>query len=50
MNGAGVRQEGGTAEGSADILGEAPGGGVTGQAINGVDALARRIGQVAVTA
>ena len=46
----GAWQEGGTSKSGADIVGEAQGDGRIGRTVNRVDALARRPGQVEVTA
>ena len=48
--GAGARQDGVTDEGGADIVGEAQGGGGSGQTLNRADVLARRSRQVEVPA
>ena len=48
--GAGARQEGGTAEGGADIIGETQGGGSSVRTVKGLDVLVRRPGQVEVFA
>ena len=47
---AGARQGGGTADDGEDIVGESQGGGDNGQTVNGAAVLARRLGQVEVTA